>query len=166
MRLVVLPMLLSGCAEPVPVPIVDGSAWVQMDASDDPLPTHSEGLTACSPEGWGPELGGLEVETGVCAYASLEQPLLIDLQTGDAIEIAWWHQTLNAETPTEGHIALLIGEQILWERTIAIPGDARSYNDSATMPLDAPAGTAIRLHLHNHGANSWNLNKVTALIRE
>ena len=65
-----------------------------------------------------------------------------------------------APEPAEGHVALAVDGVTLWERTVAIPSDPCSYTDVFESPLTAAAGATLQLHLHNHGANTWNVFRV------
>ncbi|MBX2796453.1 MAG: hypothetical protein KTR31_02255 [Myxococcales bacterium] len=126
----------------------------------DPLAEHQ-------PEQWACPLGSVlqegltvEVNTGLCSYAFYSQPLLAELSPGDRVEVVMWHNDLVAKGPAEGHIALLTGTDVLWERTIPIPADPCSYTDVVEVSDAVEAGTPLLLHVHNHGANSWNLFRV------
>jgi hypothetical protein len=100
------------------------------------------------------------VNTGLCTYAFLEQPLLADVAVGDEVEVAMWYSALVSTEPAEGHMALLIDGRLLWERVVPIPSDADAHTDLVEVGFDAPAGALIQLHVHNHGANTWNLLRV------
>ena len=71
-----------------------------------------------------------------------------------------WHSALVAQEPAEGHFALLVDGELLWEKLVTIPADAGAYNDVVPVELQAEAGQTLQLHLHNHGANTWNLLRV------
>lgn len=155
----VLPLLLIGCAAE-PAPLLDGARWSQADADAGPFAAHGEGAPDCRAAGWGPELGGLEVDTGECPYASLQQRTLVRARAGDRLVVEWWHQRLASVEPSEGHLALTVDDHVLWERVVPIPSDAATYLDDIELPVDIPLDTPVLLHLHNHGTNTWNLFRV------
>ncbi|NJK32711.1 MAG: hypothetical protein HC927_10030, partial [Deltaproteobacteria bacterium] len=74
----------------------------------------------------------------------------------------WWG-TLISGTPAEGHLALFVDGELLWETHVAIPGKADAYRVVIDSPLAAPAGAEVIFHLHNHGYNSWNFAGVELL---
>lgn len=145
--------------------LVDMGAWIEASGTD-PLEAHQPAEVSCPLGSVLVEEGGkLEVNTGLCNYAWLEQPMLADLLPGDEVELSLWHQELVAEEPAEGHVAILIGEQVLWELVVAIPADATPYTESVVVAFAAEVGEPIQLHLHNHGANTWNLLRIERKAR-
>ncbi len=140
--------------------LADMGSWIEAEGLD-PLASHRPDGADCPLGGVLVEEGGkLEVDTGLCGYAWLEQPMAADLIVGDVVEISMWHQDLVAEEPAEGHVAILVGDEILWEVTVAIPAEPTPYTESVQVPFAAEAGAPIQLHLHNHGANTWNLLRI------
>ncbi|WP_224242046.1 hypothetical protein [Hyalangium gracile] len=159
--------LLIGCsAAPDPqtdttwVPLVLAESWQPAPAGADPMahPTGSDVL-ACGRQDWHPELDGLEIQTTHCNYAVVQQLLLRALRQGDPLRVRVWWQTLVSPEPVEGHLALLVGEHLVWEERVRIPGPAASREVELASPLSAPAGATVTFHLHNHGSNAWNLNE-------
>ena len=47
-----------------------------------------------------------------------------------------------------------VNDQLLWEKTIAIPNDAAVYDETISLNKDITEGDTIYFHLHNHGNNS------------
>ncbi|MFK7930794.1 MAG: hypothetical protein AB8H79_21605 [Myxococcota bacterium] len=131
--------------------------WQTAGVDRGPFAEHAEGALACLPTGIGPELGGFEIDTTDCPYASLEQPALARGRVGDTLVIEWWHQALAALEPSTGHLALTLEDEVIWEREVPIPNPAQTYRDEVELPIDIPRGTPVLLHLHNHGANTWNV---------
>lgn len=140
-----------------PIPLVEAEAWRPAAAADDAL-LHERPLTIdCPSAAWGPELGGLEIQTGVCNYFSAVQGSLAAIEPGDAIEIVVLHAELDASEPAEGHVAVALGDAVVWEQRVSIP--ARAEVIEATVIADRAwlAGTPVGLHLHNHGYNAWTV---------
>jgi ABC-type glycerol-3-phosphate transport system substrate-binding protein len=156
MRTCLLLPFLAACAEPEPVPLVTGGGWSAAAAGLDPAPAHDDGAP-CGAGGFIEELGGLEVDTELCPYAVLSQPLLADLAASDAVQINWWHSDLVWATEAEGHFLLTLNGATLYEYTAAIPGDAAAFLETLNPEIDAQAGDPLVLHVHNHGFNTWNL---------
>jgi len=152
-------MALQGCtgSEPGPTELVDAQAWVIQEAADDPFADHRPEDTECNVFGVLAEGGILEVRTDVCPYASLQQPALIDVSKGDPIEWLVYHNALYNEEPAQGHMAIFIGGEVVWEETVDIPGAAEVYSGEAALDEAITAGDPIVFHVHNHGANSWKL---------
>ena len=141
--------------------LVDGVIWEPLPESEDPLPDHRPDEVVCSEAAWYPELGGLEVDTALCNYVSLTQPLQESIAVGDGLEVLAWHQSLWAEEAAQAHVAILVNGKILWEQIIDIPGDAAIYDGDWKAETSASAGSPVVLHLHNHGYNSWQFNALT-----
>lgn len=145
-----------------PGAVVDVEAWSVSGAAEDPFAEHRPAEIACPAIAWGVETSSLEVNTGACNYLSIEQPLLRDVPAGATIVVNLWHQPLHAEQNALGHVALVVGEELVWERSVAIPGPAAVWRDEVPAPRDLGAGERVVFHIHNHGANNWNLGEVYA----
>lgn len=130
------------------------------DIDPDPLPSHRPTDPSCPAGSVLVEGGSIEVNTGICHYAWLQQPIAADLRPGDTVELVFWHSTLVADGPAEGHIALFVGEHALYDRVVSIPSDAAAYTETADVDFSVPEGEILTLHLHNHGVNTWNLLRV------
>lgn len=107
-----------------------------------------------------------EVNTGLCTSLWAEQPLLDDLVPGDVIELVFWHSVLVADPPADGHLALAVDGEPVFEARIPIPSDYAAYTEQVEVDRAADAGASLGLHLHNHGANTWNLLRITRLAAE
>jgi len=148
------------------VSLIDANRWARAELSEDPLPSHQPPKIVCDPLGTHETDGAFEVDTSYCNYALLTQDLAQDLPAGASVEVLLSHGPLVWTEPAQGHIALALDGQIVWERTVAIPSDAWIYQDVVTLKEDATAGSNWTLHCHNHGANSWRLYGVTWLRGE
>lgn len=140
------------------VDLVAHDGWKQRPAEDDPFPSHRLVSHDCDPDGILPEDGVLEVNTNDCGYAVLGQPILADVQPGDWVELLMYHSALaSVESPAEGHFSLWLGETEFWGRTVAIPAAAEIYLVPIQVDWSLEAGSEARVHLHNHGGNSWRV---------
>lgn len=136
--------------------LIDHAAWRAVPAADDPLASHRPAETVC-PEGASVvEHGALEVQTGYCNYLALAQVLPVPIEAGDMLRVVLWHDRLVAD-PAVGHVAILLGGEVAWERSVTIPSEASVYDELFAPPRTFEAGEAVGLHLHNHGYNSWSL---------
>jgi hypothetical protein len=142
--------------------LADMTAWTPGSeaVAPDPLLAHRPADASCPEGSVIVEGGSIEVNTGLCAYAWLQQPLLADLRPDDTVELVFWHSALVTEAPAEGHIALFVGNDLLYERVVSIPFPAMAYTETVAPDLSAPEGETLTLHLHNHGVNTWNLLRV------
>lgn len=136
-------------------------AWQPVSAEADPFADRPEAVT-CPPHGARDEDGLFEVETDICRYGTFAQPLPVDLRAGDVIVATVWHLQLWAAERTQGHVALQLGDALLWERYVPIPGHEAVYPLELPLAADAPAGTPLYFHVHNHGANSWRVLAIEA----
>ena len=135
--------------------LVAADGWV-IDASVDPAPEHLDGHT-CDPSGVLVEDGLLEVRTGDCAYAVVRQASLAEVGAGDRLELLVYHSALTADEEGEGHVALAVEGELVWEKTVAIPSTSQVYATEWTAEAAVEVGADVVLHLHNHGSNAWNL---------
>jgi len=140
--------------------LVLAMAWQQVPAADDPLVSHRPAEVSCALGSWVHEPQGLEVNTATCNYAMFTQPAQVAIVPGARLQASVYHFDLAAEAPATAHVALLIGETLVWEQDIAIPGKANAY--AIDLPLDfaAAAGTPVYFHLHNHGQNTWTMGSI------
>ncbi len=155
-------ILLLACtgAEPQdtgPRVLVDVEAWQVLDDDQDPI---GPAPAPCGAAGIQIESGVLEVQTDACPWVTLGQPSLGELAAGDTLSLLAWHGTLAAPEPAQGHMSLWVGEEEIWRIEPAIPSEGVIYEESLRVQSPAPEGTMVRLHVHNHGANSWRLGRL------
>jgi hypothetical protein len=143
--------------------LVVADAWTAEPAETDPLADHRPETVTCSSIGAYPEGSAFEVQTDDCNYAGFVQPSLVDVLEGDRIAIEASHLDLVAPEPATAHIAVLLGEQILWEEQIPIPNNPLPYSREIPVTECVPSGTPVRFHLHNHGYNTWKLLSVEVI---
>jgi len=148
---------LSDAAAAVSSSLVDVNAWKEQVAAVDNFPGHRPADTDCPDSSWYNEEGALEVETGYCRYLSLVQPSLTDVEAGDSLHLVLWHADLAFEQPATAHVAVTLAGETVWQQGIAIPAEANIYDLRIPVDFDAPAGSEVEFHLHNHGYNSWTL---------
>lgn len=140
------------------VDLVVFDGWELLDAAEDPYPDHKTEDHTCDDRGILAEEDTLEINTNDCGYALVGQPLRAAVVDGDWIELMMYHSALaSVEQPAEAHFSLWAGDRVVWERTMAIPSAAEVYWVPMISDWSAPEGTPVRLHLHNHGGNSWRL---------
>jgi len=137
--------------------LVDMDAWTEQSAAQDTLATHRPASVECPSNSWFNEDGALEVETGYCNYLSLVQPSLAAIKAGDSLHLVLWHANLAFEAPATAHVAVTVAGKLVWQADVAIPTDANIHDLRIPMNFDAPAGSPVEFHLHNHGYNSWTL---------
>ena len=141
-------------------PLVFAQAWTESPADHDPVPEHRPREVICPSSAFSDEFGVLEASTGSCNYFALEQPLAEDLARGDRLRVQVWWSGLLAPEPGEGHLALFVDGEALWEVYVPIPSPAQARSFEFRSPVAAEAGARVSLHLHNHGQNSWTLAAV------
>jgi hypothetical protein len=142
--------------------LVHDDAWQPTLAEDDPRLEHRPAVVECE-DGWYLESEGIEIDTGACNYLSLQQPLTHALEPGDPLRLQLWWQALASVDPAEGHLAIFVDGERLWEEHVPIPGPAAVRSLEFESPLGAPTGATLTLHLHNHGYNTWHFHELSAL---
>jgi hypothetical protein len=137
--------------------------WVEADPDTDPFSGDRPDDLDCPEDAWGNEAGVLEIKTESCAYVTVSQPLMADVVAGDTLEITAWHGQLASFDVAMGTIAVAIGDDVVWREDIPIPNPGGFFVVPLEAPQDAPGGTLVRFHVHNHGFNSWNLASLQKL---
>ncbi len=141
--------------------LIEPMAWEPLAAADDPFAAHRPPAIDCPYGlGWFIEADGIELDTSACNYAGLVQPSLVPVARGAAIELGLYYFDLLAPEPTTAHLAVQIGDHVVFERTIDIPGKAAVLDTRLVADFDAPAGTPVIFHLHNHGQNNWTFHRL------
>jgi hypothetical protein len=145
-------------------PLLDHSSWGRYDPATDPLKSHQPAQLVCGIAGFFVEQNHLEIDTTRCNYVLAEHPSLLDVPAGTEVHMQLSHYDLAAPEPAEVHAAILFGDELQWETHIPIPATADVLNVTwqATRPLGK--GEPIRVHLHNHGQNTYQLVSLTALV--
>ncbi len=150
------PELTPGAA-PAWRPLIDRAAWRPLAAEADPLAAHRPSPLRCDPDAWGDEDLATEVRTASCDYLALAQPLTEGINPGDLLRVTFGWGQLRAPDPAEGHIALLVADTVVAERTLSIPAPAEAHTFTTLATRAYPEATPVILHVHNHGANTWQL---------
>ncbi|MCZ6805405.1 MAG: hypothetical protein O7F08_00510 [Deltaproteobacteria bacterium] len=170
-----------------PGPVIDNTQWRPTDKGEEFFGTAPEDATCPPPEGDCPDLEGdecvdvppgclvsfvaecldqftvLAVDTEVCDWLTLEQPLLRDVFEGDEIEIRTFHSPLNGPSGGEARISLTLGDQMIFDERVPIPADSGPINGTWIATKDFQAGTAMLYHVDNHGDNEYLLIEVNIL---
>ena len=113
------------------------------------------------------EYGGVEISTERCDEITLVQPSLVEISRGDELRILAWHSLLVSEDPGThvGIFMVAIGDHIMWSEQSDIPSEARSFDVTLQSQVDVRLGEPVRVHVHNHGANAWNLLAIEKIER-
>jgi hypothetical protein len=142
------------------VPLIDPTAWLPVPAQDDPLADHRPAAVECPIGGWLFEPQGFEVNTLLCNYAMFSAPAQAAVIAGNRVRATLYHFDLVAAEPATAHVALLLGDLLLWETEVAIPGKANAFTIDVAVDATVAPGTPVFFHLHNHGQNTWTLGAV------
>jgi hypothetical protein len=81
---------------------------------------------------------------------------------GDTLSLLLLHENLVSDDPdAEVHVGIALGDTIVWETTIDIPTEAAFLDPQWVSTVDAPAGTPVHVHIHNHGINSYRVSDLS-----
>ena len=139
-------------------PLIDLSRW--QVATADPFPDRPDD-TSC-PLGYGVENGLFEIQSDLCPYGAFVQPSLAPVRAGDEVELILVHDALYSETEgAQAHIGIALGDAIGWETWVPIPAEPGYFRPIFVAPADAPLGTPVTLHVHNHGVNNYRIVSAT-----
>ena len=148
---------LAGCSEDYPIDVVDNDLWSFVSEENDPFRAVRDPEAECNPLGVSVEGGGLEVQTDGCVFVTMTQPAQYKAKQRHQLDILTYHSALFSDPDSLGYMAVAIGEDIVWEQTVPIPGDADVYSVTLESFPALSVGTPVYFHVHNHGANSWKL---------
>jgi hypothetical protein len=145
-----------------PVRVAEAAAWMPAVAGSDPRPEHRPPDASCD-AGFALEYGTFEVDTGLCTYGVFEQGSMHDLPAGTEVRVTVVHDLLYAPEPAMAHVLIVIGDTAVFEAEVEVPGPYGLLEEIWVADRDIPVGTPVRLHLHNHGVNSWRVLDVWTL---
>lgn len=140
-----------------PADLVRTGGWTLLAPADDPFADHADPARPCDPLGLKDEDSFFEIDTRICAAASVAQPIAAEIRAGDALHALVWHLDLIADPPATGHVALTIGDHVLVDELVPIPSQERLYEVRRAADFTAPAGARAVFHVHNHGYNNWRI---------
>jgi hypothetical protein len=151
-----------GPSEASAQPLVDPTAWAAAEDSEDPFFAAEQPTTGvCDSFGSGVEdLEGEQayfVDTGACAYLTVTQPALRDVEAGTTLLVRLHHFALTSERPASGHAAVATSDGLVWEFETDIPAPERDVSETVTLDHSIAKADPIYFHVHNHGDNEWAL---------
>ena len=97
------------------------------------------------------------------SFSRAQQGSLNAAEAGEELQIRIWHSELNADEPAIGYVGLAIGEDIVWEGEVSIPSEAGPLEGTITLTDSIELGEPLRVHVHNHGENTWTLLQLEIL---
>ncbi len=147
--------------------LVDHAAWTQVDADADPFADHRppDAEPCNTPNGYDIVGCSFEIDTDFCGYMTATQPTVTTIPKGWIIEIIIWYLDLVPPEidpdAAEAHLAVQLGDVVLLEETVTIPGDSDFLEATILAEAEIPEGTPFYFHVHNHGPNSYRLLRAT-----
>ena len=161
-------MLLALCALPgcggdtavVGIPVVAMDGWETVSEADDPFAAQRQSWHYCDPSGIDVEEvqsgQALAVDTGLCNFATVRQPMVVALRPGDTLRLELWHGLLDAPEVATATVVVATPDRELLRGTFPIPSPSQQTALTTTVDVAVSAGTTLYLHLNNHGDNAWN----------
>ncbi|RMF18298.1 MAG: hypothetical protein D6761_02965 [Candidatus Dadabacteria bacterium] len=157
--LVVLMLPACGGGQAGAEPVAAMDKWQRVEAAEDPFSAQRESWHYCDPGGIGTEVGHdgttLEVDTGLCNFATVRQPLKAALGAGDTLQLDLWHGVLDAPEVATATVIVATEEALLLQGAFPIPSASGQASLTGAVGADIPVGTFVYLHLNNHGDNAW-----------
>jgi len=150
--------------EPIPGSLADNLYWQPVPAEADPFWSDADPEVEICPDAqWAAETEHegvwFTVETTLCGYLTVGQPLLMDLKKGQKVRVRIWHFTITVgEGEAKLRVAMGCDAETVWEASMEIPTEKGGLvMDTWTAPRDFAAGEPIYYNVSNHGSNSWGL---------
>ena len=116
----------------------------------------------CSELAWHLVDGRFEVQSDLCLYGVYGQPLTSALAPGEALRFTFAWGERWAPEPTTAGFALAIGEDVVWEVEVEVPGPPGQLEVEVEATEAVPRGVGAWLRARNHGANAWAWSDVEA----
>ena len=159
--------------EPLPGSLVDNTLWQPLPGEVDPFWNDTSGeVDVCPPAQWAAETEHdgvwFTVETTLCGYLTVGQPLLTQVKKGDTIRIRIWYFTITVgEGAARMRVAVGCEPETVWETSLEIPTESGGLiMETWTAPRDFSPGEPIFYNLNNHGSNSWGLIELAIMEPE
>lgn len=144
--------------------LLDHLGWTRFDPQADPLVAHQPAQIQCPESAAFVEFDAFEVDTTRCNYVLAQHGSLVDVPAGTTVSLTLLHYDLLAPEPAHAHIAILFGSDLQWETTLAIPATGRALEASFVSTRALAVDEPIRLHLHNHGGNTYLLYDLEVML--
>ena len=148
--------------------LVDNALWTLVPLESDPWANSSdEDTDPCEELDVGvetlPDGIWFDIITKNCNYATVSQPLLIDVPAGAEMTVRIWHFAITTTSGTYT-LAFQVGEQdnLLWSSTKDVPTDSGLIYATFRTEKALSAGDTLYYHISNHGDNSWSLVELSA----
>lgn len=84
-------------------------------------------------------------------------PLVAPVRAGEPLRLVTTHGSLVARVPALAHLRIDLEDEVLVDRTVPIPSTDSIDLENVTPTQPHAAGSLVRVHLHNHGQNTWRL---------
>jgi hypothetical protein len=139
--------------------------WALAAADADPWPGRPVDAPACPGRTVYDESGSVEIDTNLCSWVSVVADARHDVAAGDPVELLFFHSALVADEPAEAVMGVAIAGTELWTTTVPVPSASGFYAPELPSPIDVAEGDPIVLHVHNHGANTYQLGHLRAWSR-
>lgn len=141
------------------VRLVDTTGWTPLPHDDDPWSAHRPDPLDCARHTPHEEDGLLEFDTKICPYFAVSRPSDHALEPGDSVVVLGSHSALvTTGAAGQGHFVIQIGDTLTVHIERTIPGRSSVFREEVTVREHLPAGTPVRVHVRNHGANAWRLH--------
>jgi hypothetical protein len=104
------------------------------------------------------------VDTALCSYTTVVQETLEDVCPGESILVWLWRFALTGPEGVNAHIAVQIGDELVFEDVVPIPNTSALKVESYPVAGFHPAGTPITFHVRNHGNNTYQLLEIARCL--
>ena len=148
--------------------MVDPAAWAFVPNEQDPLWPAPEGAALCSADeiqvqNFG-EDQAVEVDTRFgCGWATVEQPIGVDLKKGDELQIRVFYFSQASFPQDTAEVAIAIDGDVVSSTIVDIPTSSDIIKPRVVVDRDIAAGSMALFHIGNHGDNSWNLIELSRI---
>lgn len=135
--------------------LLDVTRFASLDPASDPQADHRPAVCALGAARI--EDATLEFDTNDCVLFWVGVPLVAPVRAGEPLRLVTTHGSLVARVPALAHLRIDLEDEVLVDRTVPIPSTDSIDLENVTPTQPHAAGSLVRVHLHNHGQNTWRL---------
>lgn len=132
---------------------------------DDPAGETPHNVRVCGDAGVYTEVldgaASLTVDTNTCGWATVKQPLEIDVAKDATMFARVFYFQQIAPGIADAHLILTVDGEPFFAQTIPLPQPSTLIAEEFPAPFAASQGAELMWHVDNHGVNTWNLFEVS-----
>jgi hypothetical protein len=99
----------------------------------------------------------LTVNTNVCGWATISEPLSDDFAIGQSMFARLFYFQQIAPGIADAHVLVTVAGQTVFQKTLPLPQPSTLIAEDFKSPVAGKKGDPLLWHIDNHGVNTWNI---------